>query len=822
MRTLNIDIETYCDLEIRSAGAYKYAEQADIILFGYSFDNGPVKVVDMFQSTVPDEVMQALTDPNVLKLAFNAAFERAVISQCFYIELPPEQWECTLVRSAMAGLPLNLEDSAKALGLEQQKDTAGKALIRFFCMPCKPTKTNGGRTRNLPEHAPEKWEAFKNYCAQDVVTEQAIGKALSWLKIPAWEKRIWCLDQRINARGLKVDMALARNAIDLDLTFRERLIKEAVDITGLSNTNSVAQIKKWLDLEEGITVTSLNKDSLPGLLKAVKSDKARKIIQIRQDLSKTSVTKYAAMINSAGEGNRVRGLFQYYGASKTGRWAGRLVQVQNLPRGSFGSNLLDGARNLVLGGDLDWLETCFGAIPDTLSQLIRTAFIPERGNRLIISDFSAIEARIIAWFAGETWRLEVFRSHGKIYEASASTMFGIPMAQITKDSPYRQKGKVAELACIHADELVYTDKGYIPIKRIDKDHKLWDGENWVTHGGNIFKGFKAVISYGNLTATKDHLVWVEHMDAPVPFILAAQNSWKLKYTGSQEMVGNLSFKKIEGIHPVYDILNAGPNNRFTVSNVLVHNCGYQGGPGALIRMGAIEQGVVPKEIMDLPDNYKEYFDTKGKRYVITKEKKIKSYLQEIITAWRKASPAIVDLWYTTQTAAMRAIKTHEKIPVAKGMYFQMEGPHLMMHLPSGRFISYPYASIKMKTIVEEYEVIVDGVTLLEEKRHTSETICYWATNQTTRKWEEQDTYGGKLVENWVQAFARDCLAHGLLNLDEAGYPLVGHVHDEAIADVPVGFGSLKEFNALMIKKAPWMGDLPLAAEGFEGTYYKKE
>lgn len=697
MRTLSIDLETFSEVDIKSAGAYKYAENCEILLFAYSFDGQAPQIIDMTKDFISAELLDALTDENILKLAFNASFERAVLQNCLLITLPPEQWEDTMVRAAMAGLPLSLESSAAALGLAQQKDTAGKMLIRHFSIPCKPTKTNGMRTRNLPEHSPDKWEDFKRYCIQDVVTEQAISKALQWIKIPEFERKLWCLDQRINERGLGVDLILAKNAISLDARFNERLFKEAIELTGLSNANSVAQIKAWLEKEEDITITTLAKDSLAELLKTVTSDRAKRLIRIRQDLSKTSVKKFVAMLNAVGEGQRIRGLFQYYGATKTGRWAGRLVQVQNLPRGSFKPHIMEEARKLVLQNDIEWLETCLGPIPDTLSNLIRTAFVPKKGNRLVVSDFSAIEARVIAWFAEEKWRLDVFRTHGKIYEASASTMFKIPIEQIGKDSPYRQKGKVTELSC-----------------------------------------------------------------------------------------------------------------------------GYQGGPAALIRMGALEQGVVPKEIMDLPDNYREFLDTKGKRYVITKEKKIKGYLQELITAWRKASPNIVQLWYDTQEAATEAIKTRQKVHVAKGVYFQMHGKHLLMWLPSGRFITYPYTTIKLKTVVEEYEIIVNGMVMVEERKRTSEAICYWATNQTTRKWEEQDTYGGKLVENLVQAFARDCLGYAMLNIEAGGYTLVGHVHDEAIADVPKGYGSLEEFNKLMVKKAPWMGDLPLKAEGFETQFYKKD
>lgn len=644
---LSIDIETYSEVDIRACGAYKYAENCEILLLAYSFDNEPVFVIDLTKEGLPAHIHKALTDKNILKTAYNAAFERACISACYGLNLPPEQWECTLMRSAMAGLPLSLDESAKALNLEQQKDNTGKNLIRYFCMPCKPTKTNGERLRNLPEHDPAKWQAFMNYNMQDVVTEKAVRQALLFLTIPEQEKKLWDLDQRINETGVKIDKTLVTHAVEMDLNFRNKLVNEATKLTGLNNANSIAQLKKWLEEETDSEIESLKKDAIPKLILDTDSEKAKRVLTIRQELSKTSVKKYTAMLNAAGSGDRIRGLLQFYGANRTGRWAGRLVQVQNLPRGTFGSKNLDAARNCVISNDSELLEICFGAIPDTLSQLVRTAFIPEEGKRFIVSDFSAIEARVIAWLAGERWRLEVFNTHGKIYEASAAQMFKVPIESITKSSPFRQKGKIAELAL-----------------------------------------------------------------------------------------------------------------------------GYQGGNGALIKMGALDMGLTEEE------------------------------LPGIVKAWRDANPAIVQLWWNMDKAAKNAIRSNSVIPIGKGAYFQYKKGYLLMGLPSGRTLCYAKAALGQGSV--------------------GEIINYWGVDQTTKKWTKLETYGGKLVENVIQAIARDCLAQALLNVHEAGYRTVMHVHDEIVCELPIGKGSLKELNALLCKPEKWMAGLPLKAEGFEALYYKKD
>ena len=446
MKTLAIDIETYSSIDLRTSVVFAYTEANDfeILLFAYAFDDEEVQIIDLAQGEeLPNEIIEALTDPSIIKTAFNAQFERTCLSKHLNIEMLPEQWRCSQVHSLTLGLPISLAGVAKCLKLETQKMDEGKALIRYFSIPCKPTKANGSRTRNLPHHDLIKWETFKEYCKRDVEVEREIRKKLENFPMEYKELKLWFIDQEINGYGVKIDKEIVENAIKCDEAYQEKLYEEAVKLTGLDNPNSPLQLRKWLEDETGLEVDSLTKDLVSDLLSKDISSKAKRVLELRQDMSRTSVKKYEAMKRSMCEDERIRGLLQYYGAS-TGRWAGRLVQVQNLPRNNMDD--LDLARNLLLEGNFDALELLFDSVPDVLSQLIRTAFIPSNNHRFIVSDFSAIEARVIAWLADERWRMDVFNSHGKIYEASAAEMFKVPIEEIHKDSPLRQKGKISELA----------------------------------------------------------------------------------------------------------------------------------------------------------------------------------------------------------------------------------------------------------------------------------------------------------------------------------------------------------------------------------------
>lgn len=653
MRKLSIDIETYSSLNLKDVGVYKYTEAPDfaILLFAYAFDEEDVQVVDLASGEeLPDEVVDAMLYDGMTLCAHNAAFERICINKYFGFDIQPEQWACTMVHAAMLGLPLALGQVAKVLKLDDQKDTRGKTLIRLFCGPCKPTKANCFRTRNTSIDKPAEWAEFIEYCRQDVVVERKVRNKVAFYVIPQNEIDLWCLDQRINDRGVLLDVPFIENAIRIDAAYRVRLEREAVEITGLDNPNSVAQLKAWLEAETGENIDKLTKDSVTALLSNPNPEHFDRLLTIRQEMSKTSNKKYNSMLAGICADGRFRGLFQFYGANRTGRWAGRLVQVQNLPKNKIEGDDLDLARCLVAEGDGEMLELLYGNVPDTLSQLIRTAFIASPGNRLVIADAAAIEARIIAWLANEKWRLEVFATHGKIYEASAAQMFKVLFESIVKGMPnyvLRQKGKIAELAL-----------------------------------------------------------------------------------------------------------------------------GYAGGVGALITMGALKMGLLEEE------------------------------LQPLVNAWRAANPNIVRFWKAIESAAITAVATGERQTVKPGIQFFTKNSVLFIQLPSGRCLSYMRPKLK-------------------PGKFGGDSLTYEGMNQTTKQWQREDTYGGKLVENITQAIARDCLASAMLRIDKAGYPIVMHVHDEAVSDVPQDFGSLAEVEQIMSESLPWATGLPLGADGFESNYYKK-
>lgn len=660
MDHLSIDLETFSSVPIAKAGAQKYIASPDfeILLFAYSLNGAPPVCCDIAQGEhLPDWVLDALCDPQCLKHAYNAAFEWGCLSKFMGRQLPPEQWRCTMFHGLYAGYPAGLDAAGRALGLpeDKRKLSTGKALIRYFCVPCTPTKSNGGRRRNLPNHDPARWELFKEYNAQDVTTEMEIERRLSLITVPDWLQRQWETDLLINARGVAVDMEMVSGALEIGATVRERLTQEAVRISGLNNPNSVQQLSAWLEQETGEEVTDLRKDTVAKMIaQAPDNPEVQRMLEIRQELGKTSTKKYDAIEQAVCPDGRVRGLLQFYGANRTGRWAGRLVQVQNLPRTY--TQPLELARNLVKLRKLDNLRLVYGSVPDTLSQLIRTAFVASDGNVLFDADFSAIEARVISWLAGEQWRLDVFKTHGKIYEASASQMFGVPIERIKKGNPeyaLRQKGKVAELAL-----------------------------------------------------------------------------------------------------------------------------GYQGGAGALINMGALDMGI-PED--DLPD---------------------------IVQRWRDTNKRICDLWYKMNSAAVEAISTGSSVGVGRLLVSceydaAHEVEYLTVLLPSGRKLYYNSPQIG-------------------ENKWGGPSISYMGMDQTTKKWKRIETYGGKLVENCVQAVARDCLAQAIENLEKEGLPVVFHIHDEVVIDCRADTATLDDVVNIMSRPIPWAPGLPLNADGWVGGFFKKD
>lgn len=668
---LSIDLETYSTVSIGAAGSYRYIldPSFEILLFAYSLDGMPVEVIDVAsEQVIPLWLKNALKNSLYIKHAYNAAFEWFALSK-YLGWLPPDQWRDTMLHALYCGYPASLDAAGRAMGLPEDKKklTTGKALIRYFCVPCKPSNANGNRTRNLPKHDPAKWKLFKEYNGQDVVTEMEIDRRLSAFPVPAFVQKQWETDLTMNARGVAADMEMVSGALVIGATVKSRLMAEARQLSGLDNPNSIKQLARWLTeaTDSDAEITSVTKETVATMLKQPQPANVQRMLEIRQELGKTSTKKYDALETCIADDGRVRGLLQFYGANRTGRWAGRLVQVQNLPRTY--THPLPPARQLVKDRNIDGLRLMYGSINDTLSQLIRTAFVATPGNVLIDADFSAIEARVISWLAGQEWRLEVFRTHGKIYEASASQMFHVPIEKIKKGNPeyaLRQRGKVAELAL-----------------------------------------------------------------------------------------------------------------------------GYQGGVSAMRRMDT------GHNLDDLSDD-----EVKG-----------------IVDRWRETNSMIRDLWNIVDSAAVTVITnggaqtirsetTDAVITLACALDVITGTRYMTILLPSGRKLYYPSPEI--------------GVN-----RWGNPSVSYMGQNQTTKRWERVETYGGKLVENIVQAIARDCLAIAIENLEAQGLHVVFHIHDEVVIDTPAWADNdtmLDTVTKIMTKPIPWAQALPLNADGWVDKFFKKD
>lgn len=648
-RVLSIDLETYSDVDLPNCGVYRYVEgDFHILLFAYAFDDEETKCVDMAcGEQLPAEVVDALQDDCIIKSAWNAQFERTCLSKYLGAQLSPDSWQCTMVWAASLSLPLKLATAAQALKTAQQKDAVGERLIRYFSLPCKPTKANGGRTRNLPEHAPEDWKLFKSYCIQDVETERDIRRRLEKFPLLPQEWDYYHMDQRINDRGILIDKELVQQAIICNMAMSEEMTKRAYALTGLENPNSVSQLKGWLE-ERGIEVDSLGKKNVASLItdldKHSADGEALDMMKLRLQMAKSSVKKYQAAERYICQDGRAHGLFQFSGANRTQRWAGRGIQLQNLPQNHIST--LDEARELVKMGCFDMIEALYGNTPDILSQLIRTMLIPKDGCEFIVADFSAIEARVLAWLAGEQWRLDAFTEGKDIYCASASQMFGVPVVKHGINGELRQKGKVAELAC-----------------------------------------------------------------------------------------------------------------------------GYGGGAGALISMGALDMGLKEDE---LPD---------------------------IISSWRDANPEIVKFWYAVEKAAIETVKDHTDRTVGR-IGFQFSANTLWIVLPSGRRLAY----IKPK---------------LQPNRFGRMALTFEGLG-ANNKWTRGETYSGKLTENITQATARDLLAEAMRRMELAGLGIVGHVHDEVILEVPKEQYTVDDVCDIMNRNPDWADGLPLSSAGYTGNYYFKD
>lgn len=861
MKHLSLDIETYAGVDLGKSGVYAYTSDPTfrILLLAYAYDDEAVTVLDLEQGeTIPETLAADLYDPGVYKHAYNAQFERICLGRSLQRYIAPEGWHCTMVHASSLSLPRSLAGVAKVLGLEEQKMDEGKRLIRSFSMPQK-TRDGEATVRKRPKDAPEDWALFKDYCRQDVVVERAIRKRLESFPLTAKEQRYFELDQRINDRGVRVDTELLAHALEADRRSKEAANDQASALTGLENPNSVAQLKEWFDAH-GYPVDALDKATVSELLEDADGE-AREMLTLRQEMAKTSVGKYLAIARYLCPDKRVRGMFKFYGANRTGRFSGSGVQLQNLPRNTIKD--LDAARTLLKEGRYEELGLLYGSVPQLLSELVRTAFIAEPGMVFLDADYASIEARVLAWLAGEQWVLDVFHGDGKIYEATAARMFGVPMASISKGSELRQKGKVAALACIAKGELVLTDKGLVPIEAITLEHRLWDGLDWVAHEGLIDQGKREVIEYDGLKATGDHSVFVEGEELPIPFALAKEcrktlrkcgdgrqairlgEDYQARETLDEHLERKLCSTPVYGLpndqmdqlrqsstgggvekqgessdyssvrmgsdllavcakccdakaqcgtnagcghtgcqdscrtktqelacdrcktHG-YDIRNAGPNHRFTVSGKLVHNCGYAGGTGALKAMGAVKMGLSEEELPGL------------------------------IRGWRKANPKIVQFWHDIEKAALHVVR-EQTAQVVGRVRLHCRSGILFIDLPSGRSLHY----IKPQ---------------LGENRFGNESVTYEGLGMS--KWIRMEGYGGKFVENITQAIARDILVHGMEQLEAAGFPIVMHIHDEVVIETKRE--ELETVCRILSTPPDWAKDLPLAAEGFIARYFKKD
>ena len=658
MHHLSIDLETRSGADITKTGSYRYLQDPDfkILLFGYRVDDGPVQVVDLEAGEeIPPKIVTALGNPQYIKHAYNAAFEWYALNRAGY-KTPIEQWQCTMIWALYCGYAAGLANTGEAMCMseDKKKSMTGKALIRYFCTPQKATKTFK-RKYHDPADDPDKWELFKEYNQQDVVAESEILARLRQFPVPESEWELWRDDIRMNAFGVRVDTQLIEGALSINDQSQQELTEEAAQITKLANPNSTSQLLPWL-ADHGCPLDNLQKLTVEEALQGDLDPDVRRVLELRQLLGKTSIKKYLAMETAMGEGERIRGISQFYGANRTGRYAGRLVQMQNLPRNYLGT--LDSARNMVRASNYEGLKMIYGNVPDTLSQLIRTAFIPSEGRHFVVADFSAIEARMIAWLAGEQWVMDVFANDQDIYCETASAMFGVPVEKHGVNSDLRQKGKIATLAL-----------------------------------------------------------------------------------------------------------------------------GYQGSVNAMVAMGALRMGI-PEE--DLPD---------------------------IVEKWRTSHPKTVGMWYQVEKAAVSCVRTGEPQSTSCGgpvdqIIFRMENDlvygqmFMTIQLPTGRKLFYPKPYLK-------------------ENKFGKEAIHYYGVDQTSGKWGEQSTYGGKLTENIVQAIARDCLCEVIKRIYAKGWDLVFHVHDEVIVDVPMDVHT-DNLCALMDAPISWAPGLLLKGAGFEASYYMKD
>lgn len=959
-KILSIDLETYSDVDLGKCGLYRYVEgDFHILLFAYAFDDEEVRVIDMAQGEqLPQEVLDAIGDPKIIKAAWNAQFERTCIGRYLGRGLSPVGWKCSMVHAASLSLPLALKNAAKVLKTGEQKDRAGENLIKYFSVPCKPTKSNSGRTRNLPEHNPQGWQQFKDYCAQDVRTERDIRKVLERFPMLDKEWDFYHMDQRINDRGVQIDMELVEKAIACDLMLSDEMSRKAYELTGLENPNSVSQLKAWLE-DRGIEVESLGKKDVAAMIAELDKNsvdqEALDMLRLRLQMAKSSVKKYQAAERCVCADGRARGLFQFYGANRTGRFSGRHIQLQNLPQNHIST--LDEARELVKMGEVGMLESIYGNVPDILSQLIRTMLVPKDGCEFIVADFSAIEARVLAWLAGEQWRLDAFKNGEDIYCASASQMFGVPVVKHGINGELRQKGKVAELACgyqggsgalismgalsmglkeqelpdiieqwraasphivqfwwdmdraavetvktreehtagrvkfqfysgtlwmvlpsgrklaylkpklmpnrfgrmsltfegvgnvagsggwsrqetyggklaencVAEGTLVMTDRGLVPIEKIQEDDLIWDGVEWVAHEGLINKGKQYTISVGSIHLTPDHKILTE--EGWMECVKADRFNWaevSLPYgfgTGRE---------------------HKGRENTMAVSvRLRTKNRGGSIGPkeealfNKIMRLHEfISDSKSKKNSRDVPSS--------GVGCLALYEAEVhgseSSGLSQLRWAWHYGLPGVgrklrkILGRYGTNLSERTGTGSYQqrrgllswKLPMGKqeDQLQEQEGQS------AGRFSLWENNSVRTfrknrhwcnNAPLQAGSQLADRITV--HPTGLKEQVYDIRNCGPRHRFAVYDSECGKLriVSNCTQATARDILTEAMWRLEKAGFDLIGHVHDEVIIETPAGQHSVEEVCSIMAQNPDWCPECPLSAAGYKApSYYFKD
>lgn len=862
--TLHADAETHSPLDLKKVGAYRYFECADTDAWclSWAINDEPIELWKKGEPP-PARLNQAIED-GARFVAHNSFFERMlfklVLGPRYGFVVPKlEQCYCTAAAAAAMALPRDLAGVAYALGLDEQKDMNGRRVMLQLARPRIVNPNGTFLWWDSHVDGPAKLEVLYDYCVRDTSVERQVDKHVRPLS--EFERRVWLLDQQINERGVPVDVAAVQHARWVLYHHAERLGERLRTLTGghAQTANQVARIVEWLN-RQGIDVEKLDKAAVKNALEEVEDIEEtcarlygeeehkvtrpiREVLHIRQELSKSSVKKLEAFTERCSQDRRARDNLMFFGAS-TGRWGGRGIQLHNMPRKQtkkipdpktgrlkavelFSNSEIEWAFSLLPQRDPVVIEQTLGSPTIVMADMLKGFIKAPAGKKIVKGDYSNIEGRVAAWLADEHWKIEAFKAADRkegpdIYLLTGSKIAGCHVSELTKESPERQWGKVGELACIAENELVLTDVGLVPIQDVTRAMRVWDGVEFVLHDGVVFRGTKEVITHDGLTATRDHLVWTTACGRPSPFEEAAKDGAALLKSGAgrqalgvqsrarqaQELDGHSEAPRFAR---VYDVVNAGPRHRFTVSNALVHNCQFGGSVGALQTMAAV---------------YDVQFTN--------------AFAKEVVDAWRDAHPAICAFWYRLEDAILHVVRNGGKATIGK-VAFAFHKGFLWARKPNGELLCYVDPRIRVtrrvlndktgtaRSEIADKDGIFRGSPYVEDDPDCEwriqvpehEAVTVMSVNSQTRKWERVGLYGGLIFENFVQAIARDCMVNGMFNLEDAGYPIILTVHDEIISEVDSEFGSAKQFEALMVEPADWMAGLPIRAEADECIRYRK-